>query len=470
MALSPVDNAITRIRETLGERISQAAAEREAHSHGESWHVALIPDAVVYAQNAEEVASIARICHEERVPLIPFGAGTSLEGHVTAVKGGIILDLSRMNKILEVSAADLDCTIEPGVTRLQLNEHIRDSGLFFPIDPGADASLGGMASTRASGTTAVRYGTMRENVLALDVVLADGTSLRTGSRARKSAAGYDLTKLFVGAEGTLGIITKLSLRLHGIPETIVAAVCSFETLGGAVDTVIETIQSGIPVARVELLDDVQMDAVNKYSKLSYPVTSTLFFEFHGTPRAVEEHVAIVRDIASANGGGEMAWADNTEKRNALWKARHTAYYAALALRPGSKGWSTDVCVPISRLTECVLETKADIEASGLLAPIIGHVGDGNFHLAHVIDPLDKDLLARTYAFNERLAQRALDFGGTCTGEHGIGTGKMRFLEIEAGEGAIAVMSSIKRTLDPHNIMNPGKVLRLSENADAAKLF
>ncbi|MBZ9726309.1 FAD-binding protein [Mesorhizobium sp. CO1-1-11] len=470
MVLSPVENVIARIREIAGDRVSQGQADREAHSHGESWHAAPLPDAVVYAQNAEEVARIARICHDARVPLIPFGTGTSLEGHVTAVKGGITLDLSRMNKIVEVNSEDLDCTIEPGVTRLQLNDHIRDRGLFFPIDPGADASLGGMASTRASGTNAVRYGTMRENVLALEVVLADGTALRTGTRARKSAAGYDLTKLFVGAEGTLGIITRLSLRLHGIPETIVAAVCSFETLGGAVDTVIQTIQSGIPIARVELLDDVQMDAVNRYSKLSYAATSTLFFEFHGTPRAVEEHVARVREIASENGGGAFSWAENTEQRNALWKARHTAYYAALALRPGSKGWSTDVCVPISRLTQCVLQTKADIEASGLLAPIVGHVGDGNFHLAHVIDPDDRDLLARTYAFNERLADRALAFGGTCTGEHGIGTGKMRFLEIEAGEGAIETMSRIKRTLDPNNIMNPGKILRLPENSDAAKLF
>ena len=459
MSPSPLDQAVGQIRQLVGERLSDSMPVREQHARGESWHAARAPDAVVYAETAAEVARIAAICNDQRVPLIPFGTGTSLEGHVTAVQGGITLNVSRMNKIIEVSADDQDCTIEPGVTRLQLNDHIRSQGLFFPIDPGADASLGGMASTRASGTNAVRYGTMRENVLALDVVLADGTMLRTGTRARKSAAGYDLTRLFVGAEGTLGIITKLSLRLQGIPETIVAAVCSFETLRGAVDTVMETIQMGIPIARVELLDDVQMDAVNRYSKLNCPVTSTLFFEFHGTPLAVDEHLTRVKEIAAGNDGGEFQWASTTESRNALWKARHTAYYAALALRPGSKGWSTDVCVPISRLTECIVDTKADIEATGLLAPIVGHVGDGNFHLAHVVDADDKALMQRTYAFNERLVRRALAMGGTCTGEHGVGSGKMAFLEIEAGDGAITAMRRLKDAFDPRNIMNPGKVLR-----------
>jgi D-lactate dehydrogenase (cytochrome) len=409
-------------------------------------------------ETKEEVSWVLRICNEERVPVIPYGTGTSLEGHVTAVQGGVTLDLSKMNRIITVNSDDLDCVVEPGVTRLQLNDYIRDRGLFFPIDPGADASLGGMAGTRASGTNAVRYGTMRENVLALEVALADGTSIRTGTRAKKSAAGYDLTKLFVGSEGTLGVMTEITLRLYGVPERIAAAVCSFGTLEGAVNTVIQIIQMGIPIARVELLDDVQMQAVNAYSRLDYPPMSTLFFEFHGTPVSVGEQIAMTEEIARGNDGGAFEWAEQPEDRARLWKARHTAYYAALALRPGSKGWSTDVCVPISRLAECILATKADIDAEGLLAPIVGHVGDGNFHLAHVVDPTDKVQLERIYAFNERLVRRALDMDGTCTGEHGIGTGKIKFLEIEAG-AAIRVMNSIKQSLDPRGILNPGKILR-----------
>jgi D-lactate dehydrogenase (cytochrome) len=364
-----------------------------------------------------------------------------------------------MNRILEVNEADLDCRVQPGVTRKQLNEYLRDTGLFFPIDPGADASLGGMAATRASGTNAVRYGTMRETVLGLTVVLADGRVIRTGGRARKSAAGYDLTRLMVGSEGTLGVITELRLRLFGIPEAISAAVCSFATLGGAVDTVITTIQMGIPVARIELLDEVQMDAINRYSKLDYPVQPTLFLEFHGSAASAAEQAETVQAIAAENGGGDFRWTGRTEERNKLWQARHDAAYACLALRPGAKAWATDVCVPISRLAECILETKSDIEGSPLIAPLVGHVGDGNFHLVFLIDPDEPDELAEAERLNERLVLRALAMGGTCTGEHGIGCGKIDFLVAEHGE-AVSVMRQIKQALDPDNIMNPGKMLRV----------
>ncbi|HMB78243.1 MAG TPA: FAD-linked oxidase C-terminal domain-containing protein, partial [Kiloniellaceae bacterium] len=391
-------------------------------------------------------------------PVIPFGTGTSLEGQVMALKGGVCVDLSGMNEILEVHPEDLNCRVQAGVTRKQLNHHLRDSGLFFPIDPGADASLGGMASTSASGTNAVRYGTMRENVIDLTVVLADGRVIRTGGRARKSAAGYDLTRLFVGAEGTLGVVTEVCLRLYGIPEAISAAVCSFDSLEGAVDTVIATIQSGVPVARIELLDDVQMDAVNRYSNLDYPVMSTLFFEFHGSTASVAEQAETVGQIAGEYGGGNFRWTAHAEDRNQLWQARHDAYYAALALRPGSKGWPTDVCVPISRLSDCILETKRDIEAAGLLAPLVGHAGDGNFHLVFVIDPDDAEEMAKVEAVNDAMVMRALAMGGTCTGEHGIGTGKMKFLEAERGE-AVSVMRQIKQALDPNQIFNPGKIFR-----------
>jgi D-lactate dehydrogenase (cytochrome) len=353
----------------------------------------------------------------------------------------------------------LDVRVEAGVTRKQLNNHIKDSGLFFPIDPGADASLGGMAATRASGTNAVRYGTMRENVLGLTVVLADGRIIRTGGRARKSAAGYDLTRLFVGSEGTLGVITELALRLHGFPEAMSAAVASFPTIEDAVNTVIQTIQSGIPVARIELLDDVQIDAVNKYSKLDYPVLSTLFFEFHGTAASVAEQADLVRAIADDHGGSAFAWANKPEERTRLWQARHDAYLAAKALRPGAKGWPTDVCVPISRLAECISETKRDIRASSLLAPIVGHVGDGNFHLAFIIDPDNAAEMAGAKRINERMVMRAISLGGTCTGEHGIGYGKIDFLTAEHGD-AVAVMRQMKLALDPDNIMNPGKIFRM----------
>ena len=439
-------------------RVSTAAAVREQHGHDESWHRTVPPDAVVFPESTEEVARVVALCARHRCPVVPFGTGTSLEGHVQALRGGVSVDVTRMNAVLEVNAEDFDCRVQPGVRRKQLNARLRDTGLFFPIDPGADASLGGMAATRASGTNAVRYGTMRENVLGLTVVLADGRVVKTGGRARKSAAGYDLTRLFVGSEGTLGVITELRLRLYGIPEAVSAAVCSFGSLAGAVDTVIRTIQYGVPVARIELLDEVQMDAVNRYSGLDHPVSPTLFFEFHGSGQGVREQAELVGAVAGENTGGEFRWATRPEDRSRLWQARHDAYYAALALRPGSKGWPTDVCVPISNLAECILETRADIDASGLLAPIVGHVGDGNFHLTFILDPDDAAEVARAEAVNERMVARALAMGGTCTGEHGIGYGKIEFLGREHGGEAVSVMRRIKQALDPDNLMNPGKIL------------
>ena len=449
---------IEELRKLLGDRLSTADAVREQHGHDESYHATVPPDAVAFAISTEEVARIVQACARHKVPVIAFGTGTSLEGHVAAVEGGITIDVSRMNNVLEVNEEDLDCRVEAGVTRKQLNNHLRDTGLFFPIDPGADASLGGMAATRASGTNAVRYGTMRENVLGLTVVTADGKILKTGGRARKSAAGYDLTRLFVGSEGTLGIVTEVQLRLHGVPETIRAAVADFPSVRDAVDTVILTIQSGIPVARIELLDAVQMEAVNKYSKLDYAVRPTLFFEFHGSEAATAEQVATVEAIAQERGAGRFHWATKPEERTKLWQARHDAYYAALALRPGRKGWPTDVCVPISRLADCIGETLDDLKESGLLAPLVGHVGDGNFHLVYVIDPDDAAEMARAAAHNARMVKRAIAMGGTATGEHGIGMGKRAYLAIEHGEDTVAAMRTVKRALDPDNIMNPGKVV------------
>jgi D-lactate dehydrogenase (cytochrome) len=443
----------------LGNRFSTALAVREQHGHDESYHATHAPDAVVFARTTEEVSQIVSACARYRTPVIAFGTGTSLEGHVAALHGGVCLDLSQMNNVLRVSAEDLDVTVQAGVTRKQLNEHLKETGLFFPIDPGADASLGGMAATRASGTNAVRYGTMRENVLGLTVVTADGRIIKTGGRARKSAAGYDLTRIFVGSEGTLGVITEVTLRLYGVPEAISAAVGSFPTIEDAVNTVIQTIQTGIPVARIELLDEVQMDAVNRYAKFDYPVQPTLFFEFHGTEAGVAEQAAMVKEIASGYGGGDFRWASKAEERNRLWQARHNAYYACKAMRPGSKGWATDVCVPISRLAECISETKADLRKSTLLAPIVGHVGDGNFHVTFLVDPDQPAELAEAKQLNERMVMRALALGGTCTGEHGIGYGKIDFLTAEHGD-AVAVMRQVKLALDPQNIMNPGKILRL----------
>ncbi|CAO3431395.1 FAD-binding oxidoreductase [Azospirillum doebereinerae] len=453
------EEARAELTALLGERFSTSGPVRDHHGKDESYHTAFPPDGVAFAQTTEEVSAIVTICAKHDLPIIPFGTGTSLEGGIAAVSGGITIDLSGMNAILRVSPEDLDVTVQAGVTRKRLNEHLRDTGLFFPIDPGADASLGGMTATRASGTNAVRYGTMRENVLGLTVVLADGRIIKTGGRARKSAAGYDLTRLFVGSEGTLGIVTEVTLKLYGIPEAVSSAVCAFNDIHGAVNTVIQTIQTGIPIARIELLDEVQMDAVNKYSKLDYAVAPTLFFEFHGTEAGVKEQAEMAAAIASEHGGMEFAWATRAEDRSRLWQARHDGYYAALALRPGSKGWPTDVCVPISRLADCILETKKDLAESNMLAPMVGHVGDGNFHLVYVIDPDKPEEMAEAQRLNDKMVARALAMGGTCTGEHGIGYGKMAFLEQEAGD-AYAVMGEIKLALDPKNIMNPGKVVRV----------
>ncbi|MEQ8318947.1 MAG: FAD-linked oxidase C-terminal domain-containing protein [Rhodospirillales bacterium] len=457
---SRFDDALLGVlRQIVGERVTTADAIREQHGRDESFHPCMPPDAVVFAHSTDEVSRVVSACAERGVPIIPFGTGTSLEGHVAALEGGVSIDVSQMNEVLCVNAEDLDCRVQPGVTRKQLNEYLRDTGLFFPIDPGADASLGGMTATRASGTNAVRYGTMRENVLSLEVVMADGRIIRTARRSKKTSAGYDLTRLFVGSEGTLGIITEVTLRLYGIPEAISAAVCSFPDMESAVNTVILTIQSGIPVARIELLDDVQMDACNRYSDLDYPVQPTLFFEFHGSEQSVVEQVEQVQAIAGDFGAAEFRWASKAEERSKLWQARHDAYYAGIALKPGAKGIATDVCVPISRLAECILETQKDIAESGLTAPIVGHVGDGNFHLVIVVNPDDTEEMARAEALNERMVMRALSMDGTCTGEHGVGYGKIGFLEAEHGE-ALSVMRDIKRALDPGNIMNPGKIIRM----------
>ena len=451
--------AIEALGALLGERLTTSPSVREQFGKDESFHASAPPDAVARLHSTEEVAEVVRICAAHGTPIIPYGTGTALEGHVAALHGGVCLDLSPMDRVLSVNVEDLDCTVQPGVTRKQLNNYLRDTGLFFPVDPGADASLGGMAATRASGTNAVRYGTMRENVLALTVVLADGRVIRTSRRSRKSAAGYDLTRLFVGSEGTLGVITEITLRLYGIPEAMSSAVCSFASLEEAVNTVILTIQMGVPVARIELLDEVQMDAVNRFSGTGYAVAPTLFLEFHGSERGVAEQAETVQEIARDHGGGDFQWTTNNEERSKLWQARHDAAYACKALRPGSEIVATDVCVPISRLAECITETKRDIQASDVIAPIVGHVGDGNFHLCVLVDPADRAELERAQALNERMVSRALAMDGTCTGEHGVGYGKLDFLVAEHGE-AISVMRTIKKALDPQNIMNPGKVVRV----------
>jgi D-lactate dehydrogenase (cytochrome) len=464
-ALAPFDRpeaavtaGLAELSALLGDRLSTAVAVREQHGKDETYHPGAPPDAVAFPRSAHEISAIVKVCAAHRLPIVPYGTGTSLEGHIAALHGGVTLNLMQMNAVLEVNAEDLDCLVQPGVTRKQLNAHLRDTGLFFPIDPGADASLGGMAATRASGTNAVRYGTMRDNVLGLTVVLADGRVIRTGGRARKSAAGYDLTRLFVGSEGTLGVITELRLRLHGIPEAISSAVCAFPGVGQAVNAVIATIQSGVPVARIELLDEIQMGACIAYSKLEgYQAAPTLFFEFHGTLAGVEEQAEMVKGIARDLGGGDFRWATRAEDRNRLWQARHDAYYAAMALRPGAKGVVTDVCVPISRLAECVLAAKEAIAASGLLAPMVGHAGDGNFHLSILVDPDDAGEIARAKEIGRRLVEQALALGGTCTGEHGVGQGKMAYLDAEHG-AALDAMRAIKRALDPDNIMNPGKIV------------
>ena len=453
------DTLIARLRELLGDRAATGEAVREHHSRGESHHHGVLPDAVVFPTSTAEVQAIVSACAAARCPMTAFGAGSSLEGHVIPVRRGVTIDLTRMNRIVRLSVEDLDVTVEAGVTRKQLDKHLQSTGLMFPLDPGADATLGGMAATRASGTTAVRYGTMREAVLGLTVVTADGRAVKTGTRARKSSAGYDLTRLFVGAEGTLGIITELTLRLHGRPEAVASATAWFASIEAAVDTVIMIVQLGIPVARMELLDETQMDAVNRHSRLNRPVAPTLFFEFHGQSDAsVDEQSRAVGDIVAEHGGEDYARAVTPEDRAKLWQARHDAYYASLALRPGSRGWTTDVCVPISRLADCIRETKQDLADSPLVGPLVGHVGDGNFHLIMPIDPESESDMAAAERLTDRLVARALAMDGTCSGEHGVGIGKMRFLEAEHGAPALDVMRAIKHALDPMNLMNPGKVL------------
>ncbi|MDR7482589.1 MAG: FAD-linked oxidase C-terminal domain-containing protein [Armatimonadota bacterium] len=454
------ERVIAELRALLGDRLSTATAVREHHSRGETYLPPHPPDAVAFPHSTDDVRAIVEVCARAGAPVIPFGAGTSLEGHVAATQGGICIDLSQMNRILRVSPEDLDATVEAGVTHRQLNRHLRGLGLFFSVDPGADATLGGMAATRASGTTAVRYGTMRENVLGLTVVLADGRVIRTGTRARKSAAGYDLTRLFVGSEGTLGVITEVTVRLHGVPEAVAAATCAFEAIAGAVDTVITTVQLGIPVARIELLDEVQMAACNRHAGLDCPVAPTLFLEFHGpSQRSVAEQADMVKEIALQHGGQAFRWATDADQRARLWKARHDAYWAALALRPGASGLTTDVCVPISRLAECIVETKRDLAASPVPVALVGHVGDGNFHLVFLVNPDDPAEMAEVKRLNERMVLRALALGGTCTGEHGVGIGKLPYMAREHGE-TLEVMRALKQTLDPHNIMNPGKLVAL----------
>lgn len=453
--------AIEEIRELLGDRLSTGSSIREIHSRDEAYSTPSLPDAVAFPETTEEVSQIMRICTKHKCPVVPYGVGTSLEGHIVPIHGGISVDTSRMNQILEVHAEDLDAVVQPGVTREQLNEDLRATGLMFTVDPGANATLGGMAATRASGTNAVRYGTMRENVLALEVVLADGTVIETGTRARKSSAGYDLTHLFVGSEGTLGIITKLTVRLYGQPEHIAAATCAFPTIDDAVNTVILAIQTGLPMARIELLDALQMKGMNTYNPdMNMAEKPYLFLEFHGSPAGVEEQVASFRDIAEEFGVQDFEWASKTEDRNRLWAARHSAYYAGKSLRPGAEGVVTDVCVPISELAECIRGTQEDIAASGLIAPLVGHVGDGNFHLLILVDLESDEELKRAKELAHNVCRRALASGGTVTGEHGVGTGKMRYMEEEHG-AAYAVMTQLKKTLDPNNLMNPGKMVQVN---------
>jgi D-lactate dehydrogenase (cytochrome) len=460
----PLSAAVERVKTALiarfGNKFVASDAVRQQHANTTTWLPNEPPDAVVYAGSTEDVQAIVKICAEHKVPVIPFGTGTSLEGHVNAPFGGISIDMMEMNKVLAVHPEDLDCVIEPGVTRKKLNEHLRDQGLFFPVDPGADASLGGMTSTRASGTNAVRYGTMKDNVLSLKAVLANGEVLRTARRAKKSSAGYDLTRLFVGSEGTFGVITEITLRLAGIPEAISAGVCPFPSVEAACNATIATIQSGIPVARIELLDALQVKACNAYSKLNLKETPTLFLEFHGSEASVAEQSERFGEIAAELGGGPFDWATKAEDRNKLWQARHDAYWAVIGLRAGASAFATDVCVPISRLAECVTATQQDIRDLNLVAPIVGHVGDGNFHVSVLMDMSDADEVGRGRQFHERLVARSLSMDGTCTGEHGVGEGKMKYLEAEHGKIGVDLMRTLKRSLDPDNILNPGKIVAL----------
>ena len=453
------DAFLTSLRELFGDRLSTSQAMREHHGRDESSFDPMLPDAVVFAHTTEEVAAAVALCNQHKVPVIPYGTGTSLEGHILALSGGLSIDLLQMNRVIAVHAQDLTVTVQPGVTRKQLNVEIKDTGLFFPIDPGADASLGGMTATRASGTNAVRYGTMRENVLGLTVVTAEGKVIKTGTRAKKSSAGYDLTRLFVGSEGTLGIITEVTLKLYPQPESISAAVCSFNDIASAVNTVIVTMQMGVPVARVEFLDENGVKAINKHDKLTLPEKPLLLFEFHGSENSVKEQAEIVQEIAQEHGAIGFEWATRPEDRSRLWQARHNAYFALLQLRPGCRAISTDCCVPISHLAEILLATKADCEQQQLTHSIIGHVGDGNFHVQMMVDPNDPADIARAEGVNARMVERAIAMDGTCTGEHGVGLHKMDFLIQEHGEDAIDTMRSIKHALDPNNILNPGKIIR-----------
>jgi len=455
---SAVAGAIAALAARFGNRLVTSQAVREQHGHTTTWIANQPPDAVLFPQSTEDVQQAVRICAAARLPVIPFGTGTSLEGQVNAPRGGVALDFRDMNRVLAVHAEDLDCVIEPGITRKALNEYLRDQGVFFPIDPGADASLGGMAATRCSGTNAVRYGTMKDNVLALKAVLANGEVMATGRRAKKSSAGYDLTRLIVGSEGTLGVITELTLRLSGIPEAISSGVCPFPSVEAACNAAILAIQSGIPVARIELLDALQVRACNAYSNLTLPETPMLFLEFHGTEASVAEQSERFGEIVDDLGGGPFDWATRAEDRSKLWQARHDAYWAAQRLRPGTQALSSDVCVPISRLAACVVATQQDAAESNLIAPIVGHVGDGNFHMLLLLDLNDRDEIARAEGLLERLVERALAMDGTCTGEHGIGQGKMKYMKAEYGEPALAAMRAVKRALDPLDILNPGKIV------------
>ncbi len=453
-------SVLAELKALLGERVSTSAAVREHHGKDESYFPYALPDVVVFPKSTDEVRDVVNVCRRHRVPMIPYGVGTSLEGHVLAVQGGVTLDLSQMNQVLAVHEEDLDAVVQAGVTRKQLNEHIKHTGLFFPIDPGADATLGGMSATRASGTNAVRYGTMRENVLSLKVVLPNGRIVQTSRRAKKSAAGYDLTRLFVGSEGTLGIITEVTVKLYPVQEAMSAAVCAFPTIDGATKTVIQTLQMGIPVARSELLCATTMAALNRHNKLSYRESPTLFLEFHGTEAGVVEQAELVQEIAKENGGLDFQWATRPEDRSKIWEARHHAYFACLQLKPGARAVSTDVCVPISRLAECVHATTEEIAKASMPIPLFGHVGDGNFHLVILVDPNSASDMEEAKALNARLVQRALAMEGTCTGEHGVGMGKQASLRAELGEDMIGLMRDIKKLFDPDNLMNPGKVVSL----------
>jgi len=456
-----IATAISVLKQRFGEQLKTSQALREQHAHSTTYIPAQLPDAVIYVQSTEGVQDIVRVCAEHKVPIIPFGTGTSLEGGVNAPAGGISIDMTEMNQILKVNSEDLDCVVQPGVTRKALNEHLRDTGLFFPIDPGADASLGGMAATRASGTNAVRYGTMRDNVINLTAIMPDGRVVTTARRARKTSAGYDLTRLMVGSEGTLGVITELTLKLYGIPEAISAAICSFPTIEDACNATIMTMQTGIPVARIELLDADTVRAVNEYSKLTIPEQNLLLLEFHGSEAGVKEQAELFGSISDEFNGSGFEWVTKTEDRNRLWQARHDTYWAVKSQIPGKEGISTDVCVPISRLAECVSETQKLISDAGLYGPMVGHVGDGNFHTLLMVDQNDPGEIARAEAVIEKMAMLAIAMEGTCTGEHGIGQGKRRFLRLEHGAGA-DIMASIKQAIDPDNIMNPAKVLGLPQ--------